>query len=222
MLKINELFDLTKTIAAPLFEGKNFAWEVLPEIHDFIIKLGETLPADEFDHPSETVWIAKDAKVFSSAYIGKYCIIDHGASVTQCAYIRENAIIGKNATVGNSCEIKNAILFDNAEVPHFNYVGDSVLGFKAHMGGGAITSNLKSDRSNVVIHDKDKDYVTGLRKIGAILGDNVEVGCNSVLNPGTVVGPGSRVYPLSCVRGVIPAKHIFKGPSSIVPLKVID
>ena len=219
MTRIDELYDLTKTIAAPLFEGKTYPWEALDGIKDFILKLGETLPAEEYDHPSEGVWIAKDAKVFASAYIGAPCIIDHDAEVRQCAFIRGSAIVGKGAVVGNSTELKNVVLFDKVQVPHYNYVGDSVLGYKAHMGAGSITSNVKSDKTLVVIKEPGKPIPTGRKKVGAMLGDNVEVGCNSVLNPGTVIGRESNVYPTSCVRGVIPAKHIYKDKDNIVAKK---
>lgn len=216
MYKINDLLDLNHTIAAKLFDGKTYPWEVLPEIGDFIVALGQTLPADEFDHPAENVWIAKDATVFASAYINGPCIIDHGAEIRQCAFIRGNALVGKNAVVGNSCELKNAVLFDNVQVPHFNYVGDSVLGYKSHMGAGSITSNVKSDKTLVVIKSKDEQIPTGRKKVGAMLGDFVEVGCNSVLNPGTVIGRNSNVYPTSCVRGVIPENSIYKDQGNIV------
>lgn len=216
MTEIKELLDLTKTIAAPLFEGKKYPWEVLDGIKEFILSLGETLPADEFDHPEEGVWIAKDAKVFASAYLGSPCIIDHGAEVRQCAFIRGSALVGKNCVVGNSTELKNVILFDNVQVPHYNYVGDSVLGYKSHMGAGSITSNVKSDKTLVVVKDPEGAIETGRKKFGAILGDNVEVGCNSVLNPGTVIGRCSNVYPTSCVRGVIPANSIYKDKDNIV------
>ena len=209
MLEIHELLDLTKTIAAGLFEGKTYPWEVLDDIKPFILKLGETLPEEEFDHPAEGVWIAKDAKVFPSAYIGAPCIIDHEAEIRHCAFIRGSAIVGKHAVVGNSCELKNVVLFDYVQTPHYNYVGDSVLGYKAHMGAGSLTSNVKSDKKNIVIHD-GSGIETGLRKIGAMLGDRVEVGCNSVLNPGTIIGRDCIVYPTSCVRGVVPEKHIYK------------
>ena len=216
MITISELLSLDKTIAAELFEGKTYPWEVLDDIKAFILKLGPTLPADEFDNPSEGVWIAKDAKVFPSAYIGAPCIIDHGAEVRHCAFIRSSAIVGKNAVVGNSCELKNVVLFDNVQTPHYNYVGDSVLGYKAHMGAGSITSNVKSDKTLVVVHQPDDPIETGRKKFGAILGDNVEVGCNSVLNPGTVVGRRSNIYPTSCVRGVIPPDSIYKDKDNIV------
>ena len=216
MTEIRDLFDLSKTIASGLFEGKTYPWEVLSEIKAYILKLGETLPSDEYDHPEEGVWIAKDAKVFPSAYIGSPCIIDHGAEVRHCAFIRESAIVGKNAVVGNSTELKNVILFDSVQVPHYNYVGDSVLGYKAHMGAGSITSNVKSDKSLVVIKQPDAPLETGRKKVGAMLGDFAEVGCNSVLNPGTAVGRNAQIYPVSCVRGVVPANSIYKNKDSIV------
>ena len=216
MTEIAELFDLTKTIASGLFEGKTYPWEVLSEIKAYILKLGETLPADEYDHPEEGVWIAKDAKVFPSAFIGSPCIIDHGAEVRHCAFIRESAIVGKNAVVGNSVELKNVVLFDSVQVPHYNYVGDSVLGYKAHMGAGSITSNVKSDKSLVVIKQLGAPLETGRKKVGAMVGDCAEIGCNSVLNPGTVVGRNAQIYPVSCVRGFIPANSIYKNKDSIV------
>ena len=216
MTEIAELFDLTKTIASGLFEGKTYPWEVLSEIKAYILKLGETLPADEYDHPEEGVWIAKDAKVFPSAYIGSPCIIDHGAEVRHCAFIRESVIVGKNAVVGNSVELKNVVLFDSVQVPHYNYVGDSVLGYKAHMGAGSITSNVKSDKSLVVIKQPGAPLETGRKKVGAMVGDCAEIGCNSVLNPGTVVGRNAQIYPVSCVRGFIPANSIYKNKDSIV------
>ena len=219
MTEIKELFDLDKTIAAKLFEGKTYPWEVLDGIKDFILALGATLPEDEYDHPSEGVWIAKDATVFPSAYIGSPCIIDHEAEVRHCAFIRGSAIVGKGAVVGNSTELKNVVLFDKVQVPHYNYVGDSVLGYKAHMGAGSITSNVKSDKTLVVIKEPGKPIPTGRKKVGAMLGDNVEVGCNSVLNPGTVIGRESNVYPTSCVRGVIPPRHIYKDKDNIVAKK---
>ncbi len=217
MLKTKELLDLSKTIAAPLLEDKEYPWEALEGIADFIRALGPTLPADRFDHPSEDVWIAKDAKIFATAYIGSPCIIDEGAEIRQCAFIRGSAIVGKKAVVGNSTELKNVVLFDEVQVPHYNYVGDSILGHKAHMGAGSITSNVKSDKKLVVIHNGEEQIPTGRKKVGAILGDNVEVGCNTVLNPGTVIGRESRVYPTSCVRGVIPPASIYKAAGVIVP-----
>lgn len=219
MTTIQELYDLDKTIAAELFDGKTYPWEVLDEIKPFILKLGETLSPDEYDHPSEGVWIAKDAKVFQSAYIGAPCIIDHEAEVRHCAFIRGSAIVGKGAVVGNSTELKNVVLFDKVQVPHYNYVGDSVLGYKAHMGAGSITSNVKSDKTLVVIKEPGNSVETGRKKVGAMLGDNVEVGCNSVLNPGTVIGRESNIYPTSCVRGVIPPHSIYKDKDNIVSKK---
>ena len=216
MYTITDLFDLDHTIAKDLFVDKEFPWEVLPEIGDFIIRLGNTLSLDEYDHPSENVWIAKDAIVFPSAYINGPCIIDHGAEIRQCAFIRGNALIGKKTVVGNSCELKNAILFDNVQVPHFNYVGDSVLGYKSHMGAGSITSNVKSDKTLVVIKNGNEQIPTLRKKVGAMLGDYVEVGCNSVLNPGTIIGRNSQIYPTSCVRGVIPENSIHKNNGKIV------
>ena len=219
MTTIQELYDLDKTIAAELFDGKTYPWEVLDEIKPFILKLGETLSPDEYDHPSEGVWIAKDAKVFQSAYIGAPCIIDHEAEVRHCAFIRGSAIVGKGAVVGNSTELKNVVLFDKVQVPHYNYVGDSVLGYKAHMGAGSVTSNVKSDKTLVVIKEPGNSVETGRKKVGAMLGDNVEVGCNSVLNPGTVIGRESNIYPTSCVRGVIPPHSIYKDKDNIVSKK---
>ena len=214
MYKIAEMLDLEHTIAAELFSGKTYAWEVLPEIKAFILKLGPTLPESEFDHPAEDVWIAKDAKVFPSAYIGGPCIIDHEAEVRHCAFIRCSAIVGKGCVVGNSVELKNVVLFDKVQTPHYNYVGDSVLGYKAHMGAGSITSNVKSDKTLVVVKG-DVNIETGLKKFGAMLGDCVEVGCNSVLNPGSVIGRRASVYPTSSVRGQVPADSIYKSAEEI-------
>lgn len=214
-VETEQLLDLSKTVAADLFRGKTYPWEALGEIGDFILALGKTLPDDQFDCPQEGVWIAKDAKVFPSAYIGAPCIIDHGAEIRHCAFIRGSAIVGKNAVVGNSVELKNVVLFDGVQVPHYNYVGDSILGYKAHMGAGSITSNVKSDKTLVVVKG-DVSIETGRKKFGAVLGDHVEVGCNSVLNPGTVIGRGTHVYPVSSVRGVLPERAIYKGPDCIV------
>ena len=216
MVTISDLLDLSHSIAAPLFEGKTYPWEVLDGIKAFILELGPTLDPEEFDEVSENVWVAKDAKVFPSAYLGSPCIIDHGAEVRHCAFIRGSAIVGKNAVVGNSVELKNVILFDNVQTPHYNYVGDSVLGYKAHMGAGSITSNVKSDKTLVVVKVPGAPIETGRKKFGAILGDFVEVGCNSVLNPGTVVGRHTNIYPTSSVRGVIPAESIYKENNSVV------
>ena len=219
MISINELLDLDKTIASGLFEGKTYPWEVLDGIKDFILALGPTLSDEEFDHPAEGVWIARDATVFPSAYIGAPCIIDHGAEIRHCAFIRGSAIVGKKAVVGNSVELKNVVLFDNVQMSHYNYVGDSVLGYKAHMGAGSITSNVKSDKTLVVVKQPGAPIETGRKKFGAILGDNVEVGCNSVLNPGTVVCRRSNIYPTSCVRGVVPPDSIYKDKDHIVGKK---
>ncbi len=213
---ILNLYDLNQTIAAELFDGKEYPWEVLPEISKFIVKLGESLDADKFDKTGENIWIAKSAKVAPTACINGPCIIDEEAEVRHCAFIRGNAIVGKGAVVGNSTELKNVVLFNKVQVPHYNYVGDSVLGYKSHMGAGSITSNVKSDKTLVVVKAKEGQIETGLKKMGAMLGDNVEVGCNSVLNPGTVIGRNSNVYPTSCVRGCIPANHIFKNKDELV------
>ena len=215
---IANLLDLNETIAKDLFEGKTYPWEVLPEIGDFILKLGQTLSEEEYDHPSEDVWIAKSAKVAPTACINGPVIIGKEAEVRHCAFIRGKAIIGEGAVVGNSTELKNAVLFNKVQVPHYNYVGDAVLGYKSHMGAGSITSNVKSDKTLVVVKDKTtgEEIETGLKKFGAMLGDFVEVGCNSVLNPGTVIGSHSNVYPLSMVRGVVPANSIYKNKNEIV------
>ena len=216
-MTVAKMYNLNETIAKDIFEGVTYPWEVLPKISDFIVKLGETLPADEYDKVGENVWIAKSAKVFESAYIHGPAIIGKEAEVRHCAFIRGNAIVGEGAVVGNSTELKNVVLFNKVQVPHYNYVGDSILGYKAHMGAGSITSNVKSDKKLVVVKDdKGNRIETGLKKFGAMLGDEVEVGCNSVLNPGTVVGRNSNIYPLSCVRGVIPSGHIFKNAKEIV------
>ena len=214
--KIEELFDLDKTIARDIFDGVTYPWEVLPKIKEYILKLGETLSLEEYEHPSEDVWIAKDATIFPSAYIAGPCIIDHDAEIRHSAFIRGGAIVGKNAVVGNSTELKNVILFDNVQVPHYNYVGDSILGYKAHMGAGSITSNVKSDKTLVCIKSNDEKIETGIKKVGAFLGDYVEVGCNSVLCPGSVIGRNSTIYPLSRVRGVVPTNTIYKNQTEIV------
>ena len=219
---IANLLDLNETIAKDLFEGKTYPWEVLPEIGDFILKLGQTLSEEEYNHPSEDVWIAKSAKVAPTACINGPVIIGKEAEVRHCAFIRGSAIIGKGSVVGNSTEIKNDIIFNTVQVPHYNYVGDSILGYKSHMGAGSITSNVKSDKTLVVVkdnRDSGEEIETGLKKFGAMLGDHVEVGCNSVLNPGTVICPNCNVYPLSSVRGVIPANHIYKDADHIVAKK---
>ena len=214
--KISELYNLEHTIAADYLRGFTYPWEALAGIKELILSLGAALPADEFDHPAEDVWIAKDAKVFQSAYIGGPCIIGHRTEVRQCAFIRGSALVGDDCVVGNSTELKNVILFDNVQVPHYNYVGDSILGYRSHMGAGSITSNVKSDKKLVVIHGGDEELETGRKKVGAMLGDRVEVGCNSVLNPGTILGRDASVYPTSCVRGVVPANGIWKKDGNVV------
>lgn len=214
---ISQLYTLEETIAAALFDGCTYPWEVLPKISDFICRLGESLPEDRYERRGENIWIARSAKVFDSAYIGGPAIIDEEAEIRHCAFIRGNAIVGKGAVVGNSTELKNVVLFNKVQVPHYNYVGDSVLGFKAHMGAGSITSNVKSDKTLVVVKEKSGAQIeTGLKKFGAMLGDCVEVGCNSVLNPGTVIGKHTNIYPTSCVRGCIPAHSIYKDKEHIV------
>jgi len=209
-LKINELFDLEQTIAKELFERYIYPWEVLPHIHDFIIQLGNQLPQSEYVEIEENIWVSKSAKIAPTACLNGPLIVDEDAEIRHCAFVRGNAIVGKGAVVGNSTELKNVVLFNKVQVPHYNYVGDSVLGYKAHMGAGSITSNVKSDKTLVVIKGNGEHIETGLKKVGAMLGDQVEVGCNSVLNPGTVIGKNSNIYPTSCVRGVIPENSIFK------------
>lgn len=215
-LTIDNLFDLNETIAKDIFKGCTYPWEVLAKIGDFIIELGKTLPADEYELRGENVWVHKTANVFPSAYIAGPAIIGKDAEVRHCAFIRGKAIVGEGAVVGNSTELKNVILFNKVQVPHYNYVGDSILGFKAHMGAGSITSNVKSDKKLIVIKNGDERIETGIKKIGAFLGDNVEVGCGSVLNPGTIVGRESNIYPLSSVRGVVEARSIYKKASEVV------
>lgn len=209
-LKIENLYNLEETIAKDLFLGLTYPWEALPLIGDFIIKLGNTLDPDKYEKRGENIWVAKSAKVFDSAYLNGPLIIDENAEVRHCAFIRGNAIVGKGATVGNSTELKNCVLFNGVQVPHYNYIGDSILGHMSHTGAGSITSNLKSDKSLVTVLLDGKKVETGVKKFGAMLGDNVEVGCNSVLNPGTVIGRQSNVYPLSFVRGYVPEKSIYK------------
>lgn len=215
-LKIKNLYDLNETIAGALFEGLEYPWEALSKIGSFIIELGNKLPLDEYDKVGENVWIAKDAKVFNSAYINGPAIIGKGAEVRHCAFIRGNAIVGEGAVVGNSTELKNVVLFNKVQVPHYNYVGDSILGYKAHMGAGSITSNVKSDKTLVDVVVSGERIHTGLKKFGAMLGDNVEIGCNTVMNPGTVIGRQSNVYPTSMVRGFIPEKSIYKKQGEVV------
>lgn len=218
MFKIDKYLDVNKTLAQFLFEGIDYPWEVLPRIEAFIMQLGPMLPAEEFDRIGENVWIAKSATVADSASITGPCIIDADAQIRHCAFIRGNAIIGKGAVVGNSCEIKNSLLFDEVEVPHYNYVGDSVLGYKAHLGAGAITSNIKNDKKNVVIKFPLGEIETGLRKLGAVVGDGVQVGCNTVLNPGTVIGKNTRIYPLNSVRGWVDENSIYKKEGTVTEM----
>ena len=216
-LKISELYsDLSKTLAKELMESKTYPWEVLPCISQFIVELGNTLSEEEYEKKGENVWIAKSAKVAPNAYINGPAIIGKNAEVRHCAFIRGNALVGEGAVVGNSTELKNVILFDKVQVPHYNYVGDSILGYKSHMGAGSITSNVKSDKKLVVVKGKEVRLETGLKKFGAMLGDEVEVGCGSVLNPGTVVGSHTNIYPLSSVRGVIPSHSIYKNQNEVV------
>lgn len=212
---IDELYDLKETIAAELFEGAEYPWEVLPKIHDFIMELGKRLPKEIFEEHGENIWIAKNAKIAPTACLNGPLIIDEDAEIRHCAFIRGNAIVGKGAVVGNSTELKNVVLFNKVQVPHYNYVGDSILGHKSHMGAGSITSNVKSDKTLVTVREKDDCIETGLKKMGAMLGDYVEVGCNSVLNPGTVIGRNSNIYPTSMVRGVVPANSIYKNKTEI-------
>ncbi len=217
--KINNLYNLNETIAKEIFEGCTYPWEVLPKIKDFIVKLGETLSDEEYDKVGENLWIAKSAKVAPTAYINGPAIIGKEAEVRHCAFIRGNAIVGEKAVVGNSTELKNVILFNNVQVPHYNYVGDSILGYKSHMGAGSITSNVKSDKKIVVVKNGENKIETGLKKFGAMLGDNVEVGCGSILNPGSVVGKNTNIYPLSSVRGVISENSIYKKQGEVVEKK---
>lgn len=215
-LRIKELYTLEETIAKDLFEGATYPWEVLPKISQFILDLGASLPEEEYTKVGEDVWIAKSAKVFDSAYIHGPAIIGKEAEVRHCAFIRGNAIVGEGAVVGNSTELKNVILFNKVQVPHYNYVGDSILGYKAHMGAGSITSNVKSDKKLVVVKTPEGNIETGIKKFGAMVGDLVEVGCGSILNPGSVVGKNTNVYPLSSVRGYVPADSIYKKQGEVV------
>ena len=213
---VKELYTLEETIAKDIFDGAVYPWEVLPKISSFIIELGNTLSSEEYDKIGENVWIAKSAKVAPTAFINGPAIIGKDAEVRHCAFIRGNAIVGEGAVVGNSTELKNVILFNKVQVPHYNYVGDSILGYKSHMGAGSITSNVKSDKKLVVVKGADGEIETGMKKFGAMLGDEVEVGCGSVLNPGTVVGSHSNIYPLSSVRGFVPGNSIYKKQGEVV------
>ena len=214
--KIQNLYDLSQTIASSLFKDVTYPWEVLPKIKDFIIALGNTLDTNIYEKKGENIWIAKSAKVAPTAYISGPVIIGEETEIRHCAFIRGNAIVGNHCVVGNSTELKNVILFNNVQVPHYNYVGDSILGYRSHMGAGSITSNVKSDKKLVIVKTEAECMETGLKKFGAMIGDNVEVGCNSVLNPGTVIGKNSNIYPLSCVRGIVLANSIYKNQNEVV------
>ena len=214
--KIENLYDLNQTIAKDIFNGVTYPWEVLPKIESFILELGNTLSEYEYEKKEDNIWIAKSAKVAPTAYIKGPAIIGKDAEIRHCAFIRGKAIIGEGAVVGNSTELKNVILFNKVQVPHYNYVGDSILGYKSHMGAGSITSNVKSDKKLVVIKNMGEKIETGLKKVGAMLADNVEVGCGSILNPGSIVGRDTNIYPLSSVRGVIPPNSIYKNQNEII------
>lgn len=214
-IKISELYDLTKTMAADYLSGFTYPFEALKGISELIVSLGEKLDSEVYEKRGENVWVAKSAKVAPTAFLGSPCIIGENTEVRHCAFIRGSALVGKGCVIGNSVELKNVIIFDSVQVPHYNYVGDSILGFHSHMGAGSITSNVKSDKTQVVIKSDKESLETGLKKVGAFLGDYVEIGCNSVLNPGTVVGKKSNVYPLSMVRGVVPANSIYKKKGDI-------
>lgn len=214
--RIENLYNLDQTIAKDIFEGVTYPWEVLPKIEEFIISLGKTLDKNEYEEKGENIWIAKSAKVAPTAYIAGPAIIGKNAEIRHCAFVRGKAIVGEGAVVGNSTELKNVILFNKVQVPHYNYVGDSILGYKSHMGAGSITSNVKSDKKLVIVKNGKEQIETGLKKFGAMLGDEVEVGCGSVLNPGTVVGKHTNIYPLSSIRGVVPEHSIYKNQNEIV------
>lgn len=214
--KIENLYNLNETIAKDIFEGATYPWEVLPKIEDFIINLGKQLDKNEYEEKEGNIWIAKSAKVAPTAYIVGPAIIGKNAEVRHCAFVRGKAIVGEGAVVGNSTELKNVILFNKVQVPHYNYVGDSILGYKAHMGAGSITSNVKSDKKLVIVKNKEEQIETGLKKIGAMIGDEVEVGCGSILNPGSVIGKHTNIYPLSSVRGVVAENSIYKNKNEII------
>ncbi|MBR6045427.1 MAG: UDP-N-acetylglucosamine pyrophosphorylase [Ruminococcus sp.] len=216
MLTINDMYDLSHSLAGDYLRGFTYPWEALSGIKELIISLGEKLDKNEYTEVSPQVWVHKTARVFPSAYLGAPCIIGPETEVRHCAFIRGSALVGSGCVVGNSVELKNVILFDNVQTPHYNYVGDSILGYKSHMGAGSITSNVKSDKTLVVVKGMGEEIETGLKKFGAMLADHVEVGCNSVLNPGTVIGRNTNIYPVSRVRGVVPADSIYKGPDDIV------
>ena len=217
--KISRMYNLEETIAKDLFEGLTYPWEALPKISEFIVKLGESLDSSVYEKRGENIWVAKSAKVASTAFLNGPLIIDEEAEIRHCAFVRGNAIVGKGCVVGNSTELKNVVLFNSVQVPHYNYVGDSILGYKSHMGAGSITSNVKSDKTLVVVKDGKEEIKTGLKKFGAMLGDYVEVGCNSVLNPGSVIGSHTNIYPLSMVRGVVPERSIYKNKNEVVTME---
>ena len=214
--KISSLYDLEQTIAKELFTGLTYPWEALAGISDFIREIGPTLDPERFEQRGKDIWVAKSAKVAPTAFLNGPLIIDENAEIRHCAFVRGSAIVGRGSVVGNSTELKNVVIFNSVQVPHYNYVGDSILGYKSHMGAGSITSNVKSDKTLVVVKDGKEEIETGLKKFGAMLGDYVEVGCNSVLNPGTVIGRHTNIYPLSSVRGVVPAGSIYKSRSEVV------
>ncbi len=215
-MTVKEMYTLDETIAKDIFDGVEYPWEVLPKISNFIMELGAALSEEEYEKRGDNVWVARSAKVAPTAFIGGPAIIGKDAEVRHCAFIRANAIVGEGAVVGNSTELKNVILFNKVQVPHYNYVGDSILGFKAHMGAGSITSNVKSDKKLVVVKTPEENIETGMKKFGAMLGDNVEVGCGTVLNPGSVVGKNTNIYPLSMVRGYVPSNSIYKKQGEVV------
>ena len=217
--KISKMYNLEETIAKDLFEGLTYPWEALPKISEFIVKLGESLDSEVYEKRGENIWVAKSAKVAPTAFLNGPLIIDEEAEIRHCAFVRGNAIVGKGCVVGNSTELKNVVLFNSVQVPHYNYVGDSILGYKSHMGAGSITSNVKSDKTLVVVKDGKEEIKTGLKKFGAMLGDYVEVGCNSVLNPGSVIGSHTNIYPLSMVRGVVPERSIYKNKNEVVTME---
>lgn len=218
-LETTKLLDLSHSLAGEYLAGFRYPWEALDGIRDLILRLGAELPPEEYDQPSPQVWVHKTAQVFPSAWLGAPCIIGPETEVRHGAFLRGSALVGAGCVVGNSVELKNVILFDKVQVPHYNYVGDSILGYRSHMGAGSITSNVKSDKTLVVVKDGDRRLETGRKKFGAILGDRVEVGCNSVLNPGTVVGRDTNIYPVSCVRGAVPPESIFKTGGVVTPKK---